>query len=75
MDKELIGTIDSGDEVYTKVEVHEDETDTETAFSIFWLVPDNAYILKIEMDAILIDEIAVEAASLGRGRTHDVGSI
>ena len=81
LDQEPIGTIDSGDEVYTKVEVPEHETETETAFSIFWLVPHNNYIIEIDMDKEQVDPnlkdvftIAVAAATLGKGATVDIGT-
>ena len=80
LDKVPIGTIGSEDEVYTKVEVTEDGTDTETDFIIFWLVPDNAYIVEIDMDReqkgpTLKDvfTVPVAAATLGKGTTVDIG--
>jgi hypothetical protein len=48
-DKDPVGTVDAGDEVYTKVVVPKNDPPA-AAFSIFWLVPDKDYIVQIDMD-------------------------
>jgi hypothetical protein len=48
------GTITPGDEEYTRITVDKSSDTDATQFSIFWLVPDNGYVVQIEIGGEVI---------------------
>lgn len=72
-DKDNSGTISAGDEDYTSIVVNKDTTDP-TPFSIFWLVPDESYIVEVIIGDIPIYTEAVPAASLPPSAVYSLNS-
>jgi hypothetical protein len=74
--------VDDDDEVYTKVVVTQDSPGVDTEFRIFWLVPNESYIVQIMADSDangtldkLADEIDVPATDVKPGEVAELGSI
>jgi hypothetical protein len=62
-DNDNSGTLTPGDEEYTRLIVTQGTTDP-TAFSIYWLVPDQTYIVDVQIAGISVYSEVVAGASL-----------
>jgi hypothetical protein len=50
LDKDRSGGVSSGDEIYTEVIVTKTSATDPTEFQIFWLVPDQYYVVSVDVD-------------------------
>lgn len=66
LDKDNSGTLTSGDEEYTRITVDK-AASGDTQFSVFWLVPNNAYIVQIEIGGTVVYTEAVPSTGLTPG--------
>jgi hypothetical protein len=65
-DSDNSGTLTAGDEEYTKLVVTKGPSDP-TPFSIFWLVPEQSYIVEVQVGGGTVYSEAVAGASLPPG--------
>jgi hypothetical protein len=70
----FVGHKDPDEEIYTIVEVLESGTDESTEFSIFWLVPDEPYTVKIDFnpDGDIVCEEFISRDKLQDGATFEL---
>lgn len=66
LDTDNGGTVNAGDEEYTRITVDKSPSG-DTTFSIFWLVPNNGYIVQIEINGVVIYTKAVTSAEMSEG--------
>jgi len=66
---EAVVTVEFQSEPYTRVVVEKPELTDPVSFSIFWLVPNQAYHVEVEVDGFIPYEEDVEALDLGSGET------
>jgi hypothetical protein len=72
-DSDNSGTLTAGDEEYTRVVVTKGPSDP-TAFSIFWLVPEQAYIVEVQVGGGTVYSEAVPETSLPPGALFPLNS-
>jgi len=72
-DKDYTGSITSGDEEYTRIVVTNAPSGP-TPFSIFWLVPNQSYIVQVQISGSTVYTQAVAAASLPAGAVFPLNS-
>ena len=66
---EAVVTVEFQSEPYTRVVVEKPDLTDPILFSIFWLVPNQAYHVEVEVDGFIPYEEDVEALDLGSGET------
>jgi hypothetical protein len=66
-------TISSGDMEYTRLLVDKGSSDP-TPFSIYWLIPDQVYIVQVQIGGSIVNSEAVSAASLPPAAVFDLNS-
>ncbi len=73
LDNDNSGTITAGDEEYTRLVVDKGTSDP-TAFSIFWLVPGQSYIVQVEIAGSVVYTQAVAGTGIPAGAVYTLNS-
>jgi hypothetical protein len=74
----LIIVLDEEQEEFTRVEVEKDSDTNPTWFSIFWLVPNKSYEVKIDFDptdGVIDYEEIIQSGVLYEGATFELNSV
>jgi hypothetical protein len=66
LDRDNSETITTGDEEYTRITVDK-SLSGDTQFSIFWVVPNNGYVVQIEIGGVVIYTEAITLAKMAAG--------
>lgn len=69
----IVVIAESNGEEYTRVEIPKSTTTDPTEFSIFWIVPNQEYSVKIDINQDTIIDCAVDVDSLLPGEVVDIG--
>ncbi len=72
-DSDNNGILTPGDEEYTRLVVAK-ETSGPTPFSIFWLVPDQSYIVEVQVGGVTVYTQAIGKASLPAGAVYPLNN-
>ncbi len=67
-DRDNSGSLSAGDEEYTRLSVFKGATDP-TPFNVFWLVPNQSYMVQIEIGGVQVYMEALNATAMTPGAT------